>query len=61
MREIPKIEDYGGVVLSNYNAALEQWAKEAEAVILEYEKEASIAAVVEAESVSGIQQQKGKA
>ena len=59
MKQIPKIEDYPDYY--RYLRAVEQWAKEAEAVILEYEKEASIAAVVEAESVSGIQQQKGKA
>ena len=62
MREIPKIEDYkdilGGI---KYYKDLEQWAKEAEAVILEYEKEASIAAVIDAESLGGIQQQEGKA
>ena len=39
----------------------EQWAKEAEKIILEYEKEASIRAVIDAESLGGIQQQEGKA
>ena len=36
-------------------------SKEAEKIILEYEKEASIRAVIDAESLGGIEQQEGKA
>ena len=66
MRPIPKIEDYifsdkSGYDHNEYYLALEQWAKEAEKIILEYEKEASIRAVIDAESLGGIQQQEGKA
>ena len=40
---------------------LKQRIKELEGRVLEYEKEASIRAVIDAESLGGIQQQEGKA
>ena len=63
MKAIPKREDYSNDIFGTHDwmRGIKQWAKEAEKIILEYEKEASIRAVIDAESLGGIEQQEGKA